>query len=331
MSLIERYLEAVKRYLPEGIREDVGMELQANIEDMLPDNYTEKDVYQVLIKLGSPRILANEYNPQKRYLIGPTYYDKYISVLKKVIGICVFVSLSLAFLGWIIEPSIHWYGISNIGKLIGSMIASSITGALQGAFWVTLLFSLIERSEIEVGYIPRQNKEWTPDDLPELGNNEKKKISRRNTVISMFLTIFFTAIIYFYPQLIAFYSLGENNNVIVTPLFNLQRLQGYIPFILILAALQFVIFVWKYIVESWNKSLSIANAAYNFAVCTLVVVMLCDKLLINEEIISTLATYTKASIFTFSKELINVKWILGVVLIGIYLLDSIRSLVKGVR
>ena len=208
MSLIERYLEAVKRYLPEGIREDVGMELQANIEDMLPDNYTEKDVYQVLIKLGSPRILANEYNPQKRYLIGPTYYDKYISVLKgnRYMCLCVFI---YSLLGWIIEPSIHWYGISNIGKLIGSMIASSITGALQGAFWVTLLFSLIERSEIEVGYIPRQNKEWTPDDLPELGNNEKKKISRRNTVISMFLTILFTAIIYFYPQLIAFIHLEK--------------------------------------------------------------------------------------------------------------------------
>jgi hypothetical protein len=94
MNLIERYLYAIKKYLPEEIREDAGKELRANIEDMLPVDYTDDDVYQVLMNLGSPRKLANEYNSQKRYLIGPGYYDNYISVLKKVIGMFVSVALS---------------------------------------------------------------------------------------------------------------------------------------------------------------------------------------------------------------------------------------------
>ena len=62
MDLIDRYIYEVKRYLPESIREDVGLELRTNIEDMLPKNYTKDDVYKVLTELGSPSKLANEYN-----------------------------------------------------------------------------------------------------------------------------------------------------------------------------------------------------------------------------------------------------------------------------
>jgi len=329
VKLIDRYLDAVKRYLPEEIAEDVGMELRANIEDMLPENYTEDDVYQVLMKLGSPRKLANEYNPQKKYLIGPGYYDKYVSVLKKVIGICVFVSLVIAFLGWMIESSADWYEANNLANLVGSIISSSITGALQGAFWVTLVFVLLERSGVEAGYIPAFHKEWTPNDLPELTTNHKKKISRGEILVSMFFTILFTAVIYLQPQLIALYSLGGKDNVKVTALFNIERLDLYMPFILMLVVIKLGIFVWKYITESWNKPLSIVNAVYNISICVLILVMLCDKLLINEAIISALADLRKVSVLTLSNWLGKAKWIFGLVFIGSCLFDSIMPFIKG--
>jgi len=104
MSLIDRYVHAVAQYLPKDTRDDVLKELRTNIEDMLPENYTEKDVYKILEGLGSPLELANEYNPKKRYLIGPGYYDKYLLILKMVVGICIAVSIGIAILDFIQSP-----------------------------------------------------------------------------------------------------------------------------------------------------------------------------------------------------------------------------------
>lgn len=67
--------------LSESVREDVRRELCANIEDMLPDDATDNDVRRVLEELSNPTKLADEYRQVKKYLIGPSLYDNYISVL----------------------------------------------------------------------------------------------------------------------------------------------------------------------------------------------------------------------------------------------------------
>ena len=73
MNLIDRYVYSVAEYLPGDIANDVTRELRSNIEDMLPENHTEEDVYRVLEELGNPLELAKEYHPGKRYLIGPGF------------------------------------------------------------------------------------------------------------------------------------------------------------------------------------------------------------------------------------------------------------------
>ena len=59
VKLIDLYIQEVTRRLPEKMREDIAMELRSTIEDMLPENYSEKDVKQVLEKLGNPATLAD--------------------------------------------------------------------------------------------------------------------------------------------------------------------------------------------------------------------------------------------------------------------------------
>lgn len=331
MKLIERYLYAIKKYLPEEIREDVGMELRANIEDMLPDDYTEEDAYQVLTKLGSPRKLADDYNTQKRYLIGPGYYDMYLSMLKKVIGIFVLAAVGIACLGWIIESPIDWYQSENITKLFVNLFSSFIMGAAQGAFWVTLVFIILERTGVEAGYIPMFNKEWTPADLPELPVGNRMKISRGNTILTMFSTILFTTFVYFRPQLIAIYLLGKNNRVDITPLFDVERLQFYLPIIVVFALFQLGMFIWKLITEDWNLQLAILNSVYSVASCVLVVVMLSDNSLINTEFISVLGRLINVSISVVSPWITKSKWIFGFVFIGICAWDSAVILARCLR
>ncbi len=100
MNQIDRYVYAVTRYLPEDIRADVSKELYSNIEDMLPEEATDQEIKQVLLKFGSPSKLASEYNPKKRYLVGPVFYDQYISILKMVVGICIAVFIGISIINW---------------------------------------------------------------------------------------------------------------------------------------------------------------------------------------------------------------------------------------
>ena len=54
---------------------------------MLPDHYTEEDVKKALEKLGNPASLASGYRDRPMHLIGPRYYDFYISLLKMILPI----------------------------------------------------------------------------------------------------------------------------------------------------------------------------------------------------------------------------------------------------
>ncbi len=330
MKLIERYLYAVKKCLPEDLREDVGNELRANIVDMLNDDYTDEDVYQVLMNLGSPRKLADEYNSKKRYLIGPGYYDKYILMLKRVIGIFVSVTFGITLLVWILESPSYWYHVKNIVKLIINLIISVINGAVQGAFWVTLGFIILERTGIEDGYIDLfNNRKWTPDDLPEIPDSSTK-ISRGENLFTLIMTILVTALLYFSPQLIALYLTVENGSIDVIPLFNIERLQIYIPIIIVFAIVQLGMVIWKFIEENWNITMAILNAAYSVAICILVIVMLNDKSLFNADLVQLLTNITNSS-NTVPDWIEKSKWIFSLIFIGIYGWDSTKILVRCLK
>lgn len=53
MNLIDVYIQEVTRRLPEKGRDDIALELWSTIEDMLPENYSDKGVKEVLKNLGN--------------------------------------------------------------------------------------------------------------------------------------------------------------------------------------------------------------------------------------------------------------------------------------
>lgn len=326
MNLIARYVYAVAQYLPKDSRDDVVQELRTNIEDMLPESYTEEDVYEVLEELGSPLQLANEYNPRKRYLIGPGLFDKYLAMLKLVVGICIAVSVSVALVVGVVNSS--EVGFTQIIELFANVIAGAFIGAVQGAFWVTLIFVILEKTGVEVGHLPHFQEKWTPDSLPEIPKDDSLKISRGVTIFSIICTITFTALLYFQPQLIALYSIDENSIRSATPLFELDRLKVYMLFIFALAVIQLGLFVWKYIAERWNRPLLVGNTLHNVLMCILVVVMLRDSVLFNPEFVPAIAELTKGSMDIIATWFERGKWIFAVSFIGVCTWDSLSTFYK---
>lgn len=288
MKTIDRYVLAVSERLPEDIREDIKKELYANIEDMMPENPSEDDIRIVLEKLGDPVKLANEYKGTKRYLIGPDMYDSYISVLKLVTGIVALVVAIVALLGEVVNPSSSDGLIGMSVDIIANTIGGAIEGAIQGFMWVTLTFVILERTGVNEGKLPFIKKKWSVNDLREVPVSNGRKISRVETAIEMFFTMLFLIVLYFQPKSIGIYGSGDNGIKIIAPLIRVERLNHYMPIIIIIAFLSFVIQIWKFISMKWDLPLAIANVIDNIVVCALIVVMIGDTSLINYNFIPSL-------------------------------------------
>ena len=82
MELINRYVEAVGSRITAPRRNEIEAELRAAILDALearnatPDS--ETDVMAVLAEFGAPEAVAAEYEPSRRYLIGPELYPEFL-------------------------------------------------------------------------------------------------------------------------------------------------------------------------------------------------------------------------------------------------------------
>ena len=325
MNLIDRYVFAVTEHLSDNNRKDVADELRSNIEDMLPDHPTDKDIREVLEKMGNPRKLADEYNPTKRYLIGPTHFDSYISLLKLVTGIVVSVVLGVTLLGWVVDIPNN----SNYVGLITDLIGSAVSAAIQAAVWVTIVYAILERTGVSEGQIPFSKKTWTVDDLPTGAVPPSKKISRAETGLSLFFTLLFVSVLYFNPNLIAMY-IHENSTTTIIPLFSEERLSLYLIGIILITLVQLVIIVWKFIQSKWNLPLAIANAVQNVASSVFIILLLSDKQLINREFLTGIARLTNAS----ASQMINnwyhtTSYVIIIVFIVICVWDSISAFIKA--
>lgn len=177
MKLIEIYIHEVTRRLPEQTREDIALELRSTIEDMLPNDPDEQEVKAVLAKLGNPAVLASEYRDQLMHLIGPRYYELYLTLLKMIIPIAVVVSLIAMTAEYLIGYSGDQSVAGIVTTVISKGIASILEVGIQVFFWITIVFAIIERTDNGKEKHPFTTKmsKWTPDDLKDITPIHKKK------------------------------------------------------------------------------------------------------------------------------------------------------------
>lgn len=171
MELVERYIHAVIRKLPVKQRIDIEQELRSLIEDMITDrtkgeSVSEADVEEVLLELGDPAVLADNYRGKAKYLIGPDNYDTYLFVLKIVIVAASFGITLAVIIGFFVNPP------SSISEVLGDYLGSLI-GALSQAFaWVTIIFALFEIRNVSLGREFKESDKWKIHDLPALPARE---------------------------------------------------------------------------------------------------------------------------------------------------------------
>lgn len=265
MKLIERYIAEVVRRLPAKEREDIGRELRSTMEDLLPPGYSESEERELLIKFGDPARVAGKYRSQPMYLIGPRFFDVYLTLLKIIIPIVLAVVLVILIITTIFSSA----GEASIGSVIGSLIGDSIAAAFDTAigvfFWVTLVFVILEwvdRSNRASGKSPivLPDKGWTPDDLETVQVMAKKTaIPRSEPIADLIWTAIWLSVYFNADKLVGIYEGGGAGLEMTTPLFNHSVLMSYWPLVLLVGILQISMDMWKWVRRRWDFNLATFN------------------------------------------------------------------------
>ncbi|AJA20136.1 TPA: HAAS signaling domain-containing protein [Bacillus thuringiensis] len=327
MNLIDLYIQEVAKRLPEKNREDITLELRSTIDDMLPEDYNEKDVKSVLEKLGSPVSLANGYLDRPMHLIGPRYFDVYTTLLKMIIPIAAVIAL----ISMVAENFIGYSGdqavLNVILQLIGKGIGEIFEVSLHVFFWLTVVFVILERTDKDKGIEPLTTslKKWTPDDLKNISYIPKKKAISKFEVFGGLMWTAVWATLYFYANyLVGVYNGTANGLKFVSPTFNQDVLLQYWPIVVIMIVFEICISLYKLVQGQWTQRLAIGNAILQIAGTIVFIVIVVNPHVFNAGFITYLA-----NAFTISSEEFKTWLIWGGIFF--YMLSAAINIFDGFR
>ncbi|MBS4189945.1 hypothetical protein KHA94_06965 [Bacillus sp. FJAT-49705] len=328
MNLIELYIQEVTRRLTEKNREDIALELRSTIEDMLPEDYSDQNVKAVLSKLGNPAVLAGGYSDRPMHLIGPCYYDVYISLLKMILPIAIAISTIPLVVDSILSYNGDQVFLEVLLSFLGEGIWNVFSTGIQVFFWLTLVFALLERTDhgkitvpITAGF-----KEWTPDDLKDIPYIPKEKaISKMNVFGGLLWTAIWVTFYFNAARLLGIYEKGEHGLEFIAPTFNHEVLLSYWPIVVIVIGLEVALTIYKWITAQWTIRVAWLNAIFQIVSSIAIIVIFSDTNLLNPEFIEYLN-----KLFSFSFDLKS-KIMLGVMIICVFFaaLDTYQGFRKA--
>ena len=272
-ELIERYIYQVVRRLPKGQRDEVSLELQELISDMAEE---QGSIEATLVKLGDPAEFAKKYMDDSRHLIGPAYYDTYLMVLKIAL-LCAVIAIFVISLSEGIADRLDKIDVQDIGSLVYAIskgLAIAIGNAFSAAFGVfsivTFVFATLEWQKVDLDSISEKKGSahdpkdqsggskagWSPKCLAPVP--QKNAIIRRGESIGNVIALVFIAVLFiFAPHYIALYSIDAE--VVIVPLFNLDKWSIILPFILVSLFVGLADEILRLVVGRYNLKVMFSN------------------------------------------------------------------------
>ena len=158
MTVIERYLIAVKMFLPRAAQRDIIDELSEDIRSRTDDRETElgrplttAEQEQIVKELGHPALLAGRYGP-RRQLISAEVFPFYWLVLRLALSVGVAVHALTAIVMMV---------QGKAGEALHAALRIPSTAFLQFGV-ITIVFALLDRS----GVLARAGQTWDVRMLP---------------------------------------------------------------------------------------------------------------------------------------------------------------------
>ncbi len=262
MNLIDNYVSEVGRRLPPKIRADIEAEIRSALEDMLEERsknaarpVDNEMIFDVLKEYGDPDKVAASYLPE-RYLVGPSLYPIFMTVVKIVLlvtGIVALVGLGIS-LGQS-SPDLRG-GLTLVFKALVDYYTSALTFLAT----IVFVFAIIEwgihssGKPVTVKGLPLTG-EWDPRSLEKV--SPRNRIERGSTIAEIVFTFAAIFLFNFYPQVfsIGYSSLGDwyagLGNGAAVPLLS-EAFFRYVPYLTVVWVLVIVLDIILLSRGYWN-------------------------------------------------------------------------------
>jgi len=179
MELLDRYLQAVKFWLPKAQKQDITAELAEDIHSYIDEKEGElgralddAELAAVLKRYGPPVFVAERCLPQ-RHLIGPVLFPIYRFVLKLVL----FVYLVPWLVVWIsLVAFVPSYRAAHPGPELIKTLSTWWNLAFYLFGMITVGFAVADRIQAKSKFLER----WDPRKLPAV--RDRSRISRATSI-----------------------------------------------------------------------------------------------------------------------------------------------------
>ncbi|MCW3817461.1 permease prefix domain 1-containing protein [Micromonospora sp. DR5-3] len=270
-SLTDRYVAATLRAVPAQRRTEIATELHASIEDMI-DGRTDAGQDRgsaeraVLTELGNPEQLAARYTDRRLQLIGPRYYLLWWRLLRTLL---TFIPAIVGVVAGVVKATVE----GDAGGAIGVGVSSALQTAVQIAFWVTLCFAVLERTNT-----PLNLPEWSVDQLPEAP--EERQVTLVDSCASI---VFLVLAIAFFPwQHFQPWVSGDGSRL---PMIDPALWSFWLPLLLAVLVADIGLEVAKYRARRWTWPLVAAKAVLDLAFAVPLVWLLLTDRLLNPDLV----------------------------------------------
>ncbi|MGR2754053.1 permease prefix domain 1-containing protein [Agromyces arachidis] len=252
-TLTDRYVHAAVRTVPERQRADLDRELRERIGDEVDARVasgTARDRADAevgaLTALGDPERLAAGYLDRPLQLIGPRYYLDWLRLLKLLVAIIVPIAMGALLFARLI-------GGASVGEAVTDALATGVSIVVNLAFWVTLVFAIIERAPSRG---PKADT-WSPAQLPDLPR--ARQVSRADLIASVVFLVL-AMVLLVWQQFSVPFPGGQ-----ATPVLNPDLWSFWLPYLIAILALEVGFWILLYRNGHWNAGFAAINVALNAA------------------------------------------------------------------
>lgn len=308
MKKITVYVEETVKNLPKKLKDDVKKELFNEITEMVESHKDEglsedEAIKVVLENLGDPKKLSDKYLDKKDYLIGPRLYSVYVKLLK-IVMFAVGLGLLVAML---VNSAIN--DMNDVSYIVSSLVGL-FNALLQVFAWITIIFALVQRSELDEKELV-DDAIWTIKDLPK--DIPAKTSTRAEGIGGVIFGAVVVVLINFNLDLFGVFFLNDNQVVVSSPLLNQATASSWLPWINAMLAIIIISNVVKVANVTFSKKREAFIIAMQLISLIIFVGVVATMDIINPTLISDVAAFNEPLSVMVSGLLTTVFWVIVVV------------------
>jgi hypothetical protein len=271
----DRYLAAVLKGIPADQRANVNVELRQEIETSVLQRTArgedpESAERLVLHELGDPMRVSATYSGRSLSLIGPTFYPEYIRLLRLLLSIVVpIVTIVLGFTTALSGE--------NVWGVVLTAVGSGFMVGIQVAFWVTLVFAVIDRRSTDSPSVTFElTSDWDFDDLPKINVN---RIGLGDTLASITGLALLVLFLLWQPTYQESFDPGGAS----IPILNPELSTLWIPILIVILLASITLELIKYRVGRWTIPLAAVNSLLSLSFAISAIYIIASDQLLNSE------------------------------------------------